>query len=538
MSERPKKLDAAITKLDNWKLDKLEGLFDAKALAALAAVKQQDRVAYERLLKKWRQSKWPQWHELNREVDRLIKSADLSMKAAGSLDEDQPMLAAKRFRAEVHPTLIRWRDDWYVHKGSHYEIVEVDQVRGDLWRFLDTADGGAFDPNKKVVDNVMDALRGLALKERHAFEPPCWLDPKPGDPPASEILACRNGLLHLPTGELLPLTPRFFTCNGLTFDYDPKAPEPVVFLSFLDQLWEHDPEQIPLLQEVVGCLLTPDTSMQKFFLILGPPRSGKGTIVRLLTQLVGKRNTCSPTLESVGTRFGLETALGKTLATVSDMRLGKRTDKQGIVANILRITGEDDVDVERKHIGGAWTGKLAIRIVICSNQLPPLPDVSGALVARLVALTLERSFLNDEDRTLDRKLAAELPGILNWSIAGWRRVQEQADFTSTAASLSVADQIQTLASPLHVFLRDCCVLDPAAMVPKVEAWKAFQAFVFRRDLPPVYSSPNYFHRDLKVAAQYRITESRPVVEGKQVPHWLGIGLTAEGLRSEEFDDQG
>jgi hypothetical protein len=95
-----------------------------------------------------------------------------------------------------------------------------------------------------------------------------------------------------------------------------------------------------------------------------------------------------------------------------------------------------------------------------------------------------------------------------------------------------------LASPLHVFLRDCCVLDPAAMVPKDEAWKAFQAFVFRRDLPPVYSSPNYFHRDLKVAAQYRIAESRPVVEGKQVPHWLGLGLTAEGLRSEEFDDQG
>jgi hypothetical protein len=226
-------------------------------------------------------------------------------------------------------------------------------------------------------------------------------DPKSGDLPASEILACRNGLLHLPTGKLLPLTPRFFTCNGLTFDYDPKAPEPVVFLSFLDQLWEHDPEQIPLLQEVFGVLLTPDTSMQKFFLILGPPRSGKGTIVRLLTQLVGKRNTCSPTLDSLGSRFGLETALGKTLATVSDMRLGKRTDKQGIVANILRITGEDDVDVERKHVGGAWTGKLAIRIVICSNQLPPLPDVSGALVARLVALTLERSFLNDEDRTLD-----------------------------------------------------------------------------------------------------------------------------------------
>lgn len=76
------------------------------------------------------------------------------------------------------------------------------------------------------------------------------------------------------------------------------------------------------------------------------------------------------------------------------------------------------------------------------------------------------------------------------------------------------------------------------MITEDEAWKAFQAFVWRRALPPVYSSPNYFHRDLKVAAQYRITESRPVVEGKQVPHWLGMGLTAEGCRSEDDDVQG
>ena len=35
------------------------------------------------------------------------------------------------------------------------------------------------------------------------------------------------------------------------------------------------------LQEIFGYLLTSNTSQQKIFLIIGPPRSGKGTMVRI-----------------------------------------------------------------------------------------------------------------------------------------------------------------------------------------------------------------------------------------------------------------
>jgi putative DNA primase/helicase len=191
---------------------------------------------------------------------------------------------------------------------------------------------------------------------------------------------------------------------------------------------------------------------------------------------------------------------------------------------ILRIVGEDDVDVERKPIGGAVTGKLPIRIVISSNLLPPLPDVSGALVARLVTLTMKRSFLGEEDLTLDRKLEAELPGILNWAIEGWRRLKAQGHFTATGESRATASKIADLASPLNAFLRECCELEPGAKEPRSRVWRRFEAFVMDNDLPPTYTSSNYFHRDLEVAAQHRITLSRPRIDGTQVPHWIGLRL--------------
>lgn len=520
-------IEAAVTKLEAMRLDELTDLFDPAKLVVLVSVKAADRAAFEKLMVRWKQMGFSAWHDLKIEVGRLEKKLSASGGFGGSsdvLDRDAPLATAKRLRAEVHPTLLWYQSDWLLHRGTHYEAVEPDKVKGDIYAFIEKT--GGFPPDAKSVGNVIDALKGIALVERGSFVPPCWLeeDELGLDYPAEEILACRNGLLHLPSGRLTESTPRFFTRNGLPYDYDPKAPRPERWLRFLDEVWGHDPEQITLLQEVFGYLLTPDTSMQKFFLFLGPTRSGKGTITKVLTKLIGKRSVCSPTLAKFGERFGLEAALGKQLATVSDMRLGKRTDRQEIVGNILRIVGEDDVDVERKHIGGAVTGRLPIRIVISSNLLPPLPDVSGALVARLVTLTMKRSFLGAEDLTLDRKLEAELPGILNWAIKGWRRLKAQGHFTVTAESSGTAHKIADLASPLNAFLRDCCVLEAGAKEPRSKVWRRFESYVLSNDLPLTYTSSNYFHRDLEVATQYRITMSRPRVDGKQVSHWVGLHL--------------
>jgi len=206
------------------------------------------------------------------------------------------------------------------------------------------------------------------------------------------------------------------------------------------------------------------------------------------------------------------------------MRLGRQSDRQEITGNILRIVGEDDVDVERKHVGGAITTKLNIRIFIATNLLPPLPDVSGAVAARLVAMKMTKSFLGVEDETLSRKLEAELPGILNWAIEGWRRLQAQGRFTSTAASREVSERMSELASPLLAFLRECCEMAPRAKAPKDAVWDRYTEFLMDRSLAFTYSDSNMFHRDLEVAAQYRITQGRSMVEGKQVHCWVGLRL--------------
>jgi putative DNA primase/helicase len=186
-----------------------------------------------------------------------------------------------------------------------------------------------------MVSSVFDALRARACLDA-AIAPPAWLGAVSG-PAADEIIACANGLLHLPTLQILPHTPSFFTYNALDFAYERAAPEPRQWLNFLHQLWPDDPEAISALQEIFGYCLTGDTAQQKAFLLVGPKRSGKGTVARVLARLVGFHNTVAPTLAGLGTNFGLAPLINKRVAIISDARLsGRARDRRAAAVNHRR----------------------------------------------------------------------------------------------------------------------------------------------------------------------------------------------------------
>jgi putative DNA primase/helicase len=368
----------------------------------------------------------------------------------------------REFTTGDRQTLYHHRGGFHRWTGSAYTEISDDELRSSLYAFLDqTVSIGAdrkpraVNPNAAMVTNVLDALRAVSYLD-NAVAPPTWLDPYL-DLPAAEIVACSNGLLHLPTLRLLPHTPRFFTLNGLDYPFEPDCPEPKQWLALLDQLWKDDREAIEAVQEVFGYCLTADTRQQKAFMLIGPRRSGKGTLARVLAQVVGSQNAVAPTLAGLGMNFGLAPLIGKRVAIISDARLGGRADQHAIAERLLSITGEDTVTIDRKYMS-AWTGQLSVRFLLISNELPRLSDASCALVSRFIVLVLTRSFYGREDQTLTARLLTELPGILNWTIVGWRRLNERGHFLQPRSAFEVVQQFEDLSSPIGAFLRDRCVI--------------------------------------------------------------------------------
>ena len=436
------------------------------------------------------------------------------------LDKNAPLVSARRFAESELPTLMHHNDDWLVQSTVAYSALEDGTIRQRIYRFLDGALQLAetpvrFCPTKNKVSNVLDALRGETHVPRDRFEPPCWLDGE--GPPPREIVACSNGLLHLPTGVLLGHTSRFFTRNALDFAFDPAAALPERWLGFLRELWPDDLESIATLQEIFGYLLIPDTSQQKLFLLIGPPRSGKGTIAHVLQRLVGAGNVCAPTLKGIATQFGMQPLIGKQVAIISDMRLGPKIDMSAVTENLLRITGEDTVEIHRKF-KEAWEGHLAVRFLILTNLMPKFEDTGGALANRCVPLMLSESFLGRENHGLRDELIPDLPGILNWAIEGWRRLRARGHFALPSASDDALQAIAKMAAPVLGFLQDECELNSEAFVEKqalFESWRAWcarQGAVYTNDL-------STFARDLLAVTKVRAgkgpreTGRRPVFRG-------------------------
>ena len=308
--------------------------------------------------------------------------------------------------------------------------------------------------SRSAVGNVMMCLKAItSLSSRVAM--PAWLaEPKPF--PADEVLAATNGLLHLsspikgkPSFE--PLTPRFFSANVLDYDIDTEATCPE-WTAFLSSVWPSDAESIDTLQEWFGYCLLPDTRHHKVLMLVGPRRSGKGTIGRVLASLVGSHNVCTPTLGSMAGPFGLWPLLDKTLAAIADARLSGRMAPVAVVERLLSISGEDPQDVHRKNLPTLTGLRLPVRFTLLTNELPNLRDASDASLSRVVLLQLTKSWLGREDKRLGEKLFDERSGILTWSIMGWRRFVERGYFVQPESGQELIDELESLTSPSPVSL--------------------------------------------------------------------------------------
>lgn len=462
------------------------------------------------------------------------------------LDVARVLLA--ELRQDGQTLLRRWRGGWWRWCGTHWAEAETEAVRKWLYLRTETAHymgpvkGGQGElepkpwaPNKGKIDQLMDAITAPTLLDGDV-EAPSWLDT---GAPGAGIVACRNGLVDVITQELHEPTPRYFGTTAVPFDYDAQAPAPEAWLGFLRSIWPQtdgqDADELLALQEWFGYVLSGRMDLQKILLVVGPPRSGKSTIARVLQGLMGKANVAHPTLASLATNFGLAPLLGRPLAIVGDARL-QAQGQETVVERLLSISGEDSLTVDRKN-RDAWHGRIPARLMVVSNELPRFGDASGAIAARFVVLTLRESFLGREDIGLGARLDAELPGILRWGLDGMARLHAAGRFTAPRASVEAVQALADLVSPISAFVREACTTGADETAQVATLYREYAAWCDENGRGT--SSVQKLSSDLRTILP-TLSVYRPKVDGRALPrHYRGLGISAEWLaRPREPADDG
>jgi putative DNA primase/helicase len=438
-------------------------------------------------------------------------------------------------------TIRRWRGEYYCYTGDHWVPTEDPAIYERLYKVLEHAYywvglfPAPWQPNRNKILNVAHALQAIAyLNER--VEPPAWIV----EPHGGDVIAMNNALLNLATRKRIQHTPRFFNLMALPYDYDPDAPEPTEWLKFLHSLWPDSPESIRLLQQWFGCIVGGDTQYHKMLMLIGPIRSGKGTIGRILTKLVGKDNAAHPTLASFSTNFGLEPLVGKALAIIPDARLNPQNSSI-VVERLLSISGEDSLDIDRKY-KPHYIGRLPTRIMVLTNAMPQFGDEGNAIATRFLILQLQESFLGKEDFELDHKLELELSGILKWSLAGLDDLHELGRFIEPQSSRDAVQDMADLASPTGHFVREACRQGIGLEILTSTLYRAWQRWC--SDHGHRTTSESRFGRDLKAvipglkrAQRGTGDQKRWVYKGLDLTdeyrRYIGVALVPSGAESDD-----
>lgn len=355
----------------------------------------------------------------------------------------------KRWEKIGQVTPAWWRGDFYKYADTHWKKWEDSSVHQTLYAETGNAnyvkENGQilpWGPKVSLIKDLEHALGRGTIQRNPAEE-------------EDRCVACTNGVLDLETLTLTEHTPHRFNLSCLPFAYDPIARCPQ-WEAFLNEVLPGDVEAQQFLREWFGYVISGRTDLQKMANLHGAKRSGKGTIARILEALLGPESVTSPTLTSLAGLFGKQPLIGKKLAVFSDVNWSVR-DIGEAVEELKAISGEDSRDVHRKN-REAWHGKLGVRFMLMSNDLPTFKDASGALAGRMIHVGFTVSFYEREDPTLTDRLLGELPGILNWALQGLTTLTTRGRFAPPESSRNSEEEILRLTAPVVGFLQDRAVV--------------------------------------------------------------------------------
>ena len=425
--------------------------------------------------------------------------------------------------------------DWWQWNGQFYEVAPADRIAGSVYGYLDralvrTANGEErFRPKPENADALIKCLKAcVAIDDRDA--PPRWLNVcDAGEPAAENLLTFRNCLVDVNTNKIAELTPRFWAHGGLDFSFDPGARCPR-WQRFLEEAFPGDDESQMTVEEQLGYGMTNDTRFEKGALWVGQKRSGKSTLAWVQERLAGVGACVSLSFHDwMKTENSREHLIGKKVGVFADVRF-KPAKAYGLTGYdpggidyqsaqlLLNIIGRDKVSLGRKF-KKAWEGRLFLKVIITSNEVPNLQDAGGVLTSRFIMLDFQQSFFGREDVTLRDQLESELPGIANRCLAAYRRLCARGRFIQPANGRALMQKVEEKVSPYLAFMSECFVEEPEGKGVSVSRFfDIFQAWcreMRRHDLIATTTKSNLIQEVTKIERWKWLRSSKPHAEPRR-----------------------
>jgi putative DNA primase/helicase len=321
----------------------------------------------------------------------------------------------------------------------------------------------------------LEAMISLAESEPGIPIRPAELD---ADPWAFNV---SNGTLDLRTGGLREHRREDLITKLAPVAFDPAATCPR-WLAFLERIFAGNQDIAGFVQRLAGYGLTGGIAEHILSIFYGPGSNGKTTLCETLLSLWGdyggpaapdllmaKRDDTHPT--------GVADLHGKRLVVSQEVGEGRRLHE----TLVKQLTGGDTIKARRMR-QDYWQFRPTHKLILYTNHKPIVRGTDHAIWRRIALVPFTVTIPEEEqDKELTEKLAAELPGILNWALEGCRAWQ-QGGLRPPPDVRAATEQYRQEEDDLGEFLAECTVAEAGATIDAATVYQLYQGWALGHGL--------------------------------------------------------
>jgi putative DNA primase/helicase len=267
------------------------------------------------------------------------------------------------------------------------------------------------------------------------------------------------------------------------------------------------------------------------FFLYGAGQNGKSTLVEDLQLLFGdyalKATTALYTLDGRGKEPEGEIArlLGRRFVTGSETEEGAKLAE----SRVKDLTGGDTLTGRHLYCP-PFNFDPTHKLWIYGNHRPDVRGNDQGIWRRIRLIPFEVQIPEAEkDPDLPRKLAAELPGILNWAIQGCLEWQKRGLGTPQVV-IEATEEYREDEDQLGEFISDKCLIKEGDRVERSELYQSYKYWAMSRGM-------NYPLGQKGFAKRLR---SKGIADGGKsglLRYWAGISIRPEAVAESETDLQ-
>lgn len=272
------------------------------------------------------------------------------------------------------------------------------------------------------------------------------------------LIAFRNGVLNVITGELHPFSPDFVISNRIPWDYNQNAQHELADKT-LNKIACNDENIRALLEEILGACMYRSNHLAggKAFILVGERSNGKSTFIEVIKTLLGKNNYSALDMNKLDDRFSTVRLYGKLANVGDDIGDGQIHDS----STLKKVVTGESIEAEQKG-QPKFEFEPFCKLVFSANNIPKVGkgNDSAALKRRLIIVPFDATFDEDDpdyDVGIKWKLTKSeaIEYFIKIGVEGLQRVINNQKYTESERVKKAGEEYAEENDSILSFLKDC-----------------------------------------------------------------------------------